>query len=327
MRRLLRTVATREMTMPTIESLFILHTAKSSAFAGHKRGDVAFVTNGFRENGVLGFVEPNTKDRVYRFRGLVLSTFAEATVQVPPFIARGNGGSGLLVLEPRAPMTTDTLAEIAAHINAGIRWRFSWSRQATVERVRRLEIPAPSGGVGKFSVRETMPTLTQSRVPKWPKKFAHVRLDSLYTLHGGDFHEASKLPAGPVPLVSCGDTNNGIMAFVDVPDENTYQHRLTISFNGMNTLTAKYHPYKFAAKDDVAVCEPLKPLQRSTEVFVQVMLNRERWRYSHYRKCFIEKLRRFDIPMPARGDVVDEPAIAELLEAHPYWKSISEQYA
>ena len=142
--------------MPKLEELFIPHTARSVAFNSHKPGNVAFVTNGFRENGVLGFVTPHPRDKVYRFLGIAFSTFAEATVQAPPFIARGNGGSGLIVLQPRRSMSADALAEIAAHINAGIRWRFSWSRQASVERIRRLEIPEPRGGIGTFRVADTL---------------------------------------------------------------------------------------------------------------------------------------------------------------------------
>ena len=63
------------------------------------------------------------------------------------------------------------------------------------------------------------------------------------------------------------------------------QDRLTIAFNG-STLAAKYHPYAFAAKDDVAVCFPKSKLRVTTELFIQVMLGREQWRFSYYRKCY-----------------------------------------
>ena len=103
--------------MPRIEEVFIPHTAKSSGFRSYQSGMVAFVTNGFRFNGVLGFVKPRPKDRVFDFLGIVLSAFCEATVQMPPFIGRGNGGSGLIVLEPKSRMGAGDLGYIAAHIN------------------------------------------------------------------------------------------------------------------------------------------------------------------------------------------------------------------
>lgn len=42
--------------MPSIEDIFEPHTARASGFADYEPGDVAYVTNGFRDNGVLGFV-------------------------------------------------------------------------------------------------------------------------------------------------------------------------------------------------------------------------------------------------------------------------------
>lgn len=307
--------------MPSLETVFTLHNARSVALGRHKAGDVAYVTNGLKRNGIVGFVKPLPGDRAFDFLGIVLSTFCEATVQVPPFIARGNGGSGLMVLEPKEKLTVAQLGYTAAYINEAIRWRFSWSRQATISRVRRLEIPEPAQAPVRLLIRKALPTLfdTGAAAAHWKATFKPFPLDALYTLKPGDFHNTSALSAGPTPLVSCGDRNNGIVRRVAVPEETVYDHRLTISFNGMNTLTAKYHPYPFAAKDDVAVCTPRRPLRLATEALVQVMLGRERWRYSFYRKCFMERLRRFAVSLPAKGGEVDEDTVAAIMSTSPYW--------
>jgi hypothetical protein len=78
--------------MARIEELFRPQTARASSFTNYDPGDVAYVTNGFRNNGVLGFAKPVPGDRVFDSLCIVLSAFCEATVQIPPFIARGNGG-------------------------------------------------------------------------------------------------------------------------------------------------------------------------------------------------------------------------------------------
>lgn len=44
--------------------------------------------------------------------------------------------------------------------------------------------------------------------------------------------------------------------------------------------TEKVHPYSFAAKDDVAVLLPLKPLSDATLLYVAALLNRMIWPYS-----------------------------------------------
>lgn len=308
--------------MSTLETLFIPHTARSSCFEDYEFGEVAFVTNGLRDNGVLGFVRPKPRDKVFDFMGIALSAFCEATVQTPPFIGRGNGGSGLVVLEPQIPMTASQLAWAAAYINVALRWRFSWYRQASVQRIRRLPIPALPHAPKPFVLTNLVPSTLahDSDIPAGP--FARFPLDTIYNMEAGDYHNASNLPVGATPLVSCGDANNGIMRLVSVPPRYVYDHKLTIAFNG-DTLTAKYHPYAFAAKDDVAVCFPRTPLRMSTEIFIQVMLNRERWRYSYYRKCFIEKLRRFEVYLPHASGSIDENRIERIVGSSPYWDFVT----
>lgn len=314
--------------MPTLEDLFVLHTARSGGYDACQPGDVAFVTNGLRDNGVLGFITPEPDDRVFGFVGIVLSAFLEATVHLPPFVARGNGGSGLIVLEPRTALSPAQLGVVAAYINSTLSWRFSWYRQTSVSRVKNLQVPVPVVESGRFRVATLLPEQSVGNGSTAAcRGFRPVRLDEIYDLVPGDFHSVSDLPPGDIPIVSCGDADNGITGFVDVSADFIYSHRLTISFNGMNTLAAKYHPYPFATKDDVAVCTPLAPLRVSTEVFIQVMLGRERWRYSYYRKCFMEKLKRFSIPLPFRDGRIDEDAIATLMGTTPYWGYIEQRLA
>lgn len=313
--------------MPTIEGLFDPHTARAAAFAAYPAGNVAYVSNGFRDNGVLGFVKPKSTDRVFESLGIILSAFCEATVQIPPFIARGNGGSGLIVLIPKEPMTAAQLGYMAAHINTALKWRFSWSRQATVDRIRRLEIPEVGKTKISFPVRDFLPVATKPTTPTWKPNFEAFPLDVLFELLPGDYHNASDLPDGDVPLVSCGDADNGVSGFVSVPPEHVYNRRLTIAFNGMNTLTTKYHPYDFATKDDVAICFPRKPLRVSTLVFVQMMMAREKWRYSYYRKCFMDKLKRQSVMLPAKDSEVDETTIETILESRTYWAALKPRLA
>ncbi|HEX4029133.1 MAG TPA: hypothetical protein VHX20_02160 [Terracidiphilus sp.] len=312
--------------MPKIEQLFKLHTAVASGFVNYAPGDIAYITNGFSNNGVVGFVKPKSSDSVYRFTGLAVSAFGEATVQIPPFIARGNGGSGLVVLEPLKTMTADQLGYVAAHFNTQIRWRFSWSRMATVDRLKALEIPRLNSRLVRYQIRPLLPARAEVTNPSWKPQFREFPLDSLFRLEAGDYYNASDLPEGDIPLVSCGDRNNGIMGFVKVPETKTYCNKLTISFNGMDTLTTKYHPYRFAAKDDVAICSPRNPLKLATLFFVQLMMGREKWRYNYYRKCFMEKLKRQTVALPAKNRRIDESTIEAIVGSSPYWSFLEKRF-
>jgi type I restriction enzyme M protein len=176
---------------------------------------------------------------------------------------------------------------------------------------------------GVLGIRSASPSFKQKKRVSSAKTMP-FRLGALYELIAGDYHSAAEVPVGNVPLVSCGDADNGITCFVTPPPDKVYRERLTIAFNGMNTLTAKYHPYTFATKDDVAVCVPRTPMRLTTQVYIQAMINRERWRYSYYRKCFLEKLKRFSIILPVKGSSIDEDIIADLVSGTPYWSALKQ---
>lgn len=153
--------------------------------------------------------------------------------------------------------------------------------------------------------------------------FTSVRLDSIFEIEPGHYHSVGHLPKGEVPMVSCGDANNGVIGNFDV-EEHLYSDKLTIASNGA-TLTAKYHPYRFAAKDDVAICTPRKPLRLSTLFFIQVMINREKWRYSYYRKCYKEKLERVPVDLPMKNGQINEDLIEKLMKGNPHWDDLEQR--
>jgi hypothetical protein len=309
--------------MKPIQEVFNLHRAKSGLFSDYEPGDVAFVGNGLGDNAVLGYVAPLAKDRVFNCRAIVISAFCEATVQMPPFIACGRAGNGLVVLEAKTPTTLGKLAFTAAYINQAVRWRFNWYRQTTVDRLKNIPVPDNAPQALVFPVVSALPNVKATTRPEWSLKTDPFELHELFDMAPGDYHVLGELPKGSIPVVSCGERQNGIAGFFDVPGPH-YRDRLTIALNG-SPLLCKYHPYDFAAKDDVAICTPKHPLRLTTLLFVQVALNRERWRYSYYRKCYMDKLRRFRIYLPAAHGEVDEETMEAVLRGAPYWDYLEKQ--
>jgi hypothetical protein len=318
--------------MARIDDLFHVRRARSRLFDEYEPGPVAYVSNGSDTNGVVGFVEPQEGDRVFGFTGIVVNAFSRAPnscgarIQTPPFIASGRSGNGLLVLEPKLSMSMGQLAYLAAYLNRVHGWRFTWYRQTTKDRFSGLPIP-DDPPVTRFPVAELLPDRGQQAAPIPPLRLKRVPLGTLFDLRPGDYHAESDLLPGAMPLVSCGDEDNGVVAFVEAPEGRIYRHQLTIALNG-RPLTTKYHPYPFAAKDDVAVATVRSALRLTTLLFVQAMLNRERWRYSYYRKCFMDKLRRFEVALPTKSDGnPDEEGMARVVEATPYWRFLEQRVA
>ena len=150
------------------------------------------------------------------------------------------------------------------------------------------------------------------------KKLKNKRISDIFKVHTGDYHATAELDFGNVPLISCGDTNNGLVGFFSIPRNKTYENTITVAYNGQ-PLTAKFHPYRFGAKDDVAVLLPRSTLNATTLFYIATMFNRMKWRYSYGRKCFRNKLVNVHIPIPItrkKGiEVIDEGVIEK---AFPY---------
>jgi len=127
--------------------------------------------------------------------------------------------------------------------------------------------------------------------------FVNKQLEELFNVVSGDFHAVKELSEGNIPLVSCGDINNGVIGYYDISEHNIYSHCLTCAYNGQ-PLTTKYHPYDFGAKDDVAVLIPHNSMRETTLLYIAGLLNNMRWRYSYGRKCFKAKMKRLSINVP-----------------------------
>lgn len=308
--------------MNRIDDIFTIHTARSVSFGDHDAGLIPFVTNGLTNNGVLGLVAADPKDKVFRFDGICVSAFAEATPHLGPFIARGNGGSGLVVLEPKTPVSHQRLIQMAAFVNAQVRWRFNWYRQISATRLGAVAIPNEMPELAGTSDDLIPEPLGRSR-GEWNLNLRTYHLHDIFDLRPGRFHALNQLESGGTPVISCGGNDNGIAGYYSVESQYIHRDKLTIALNGSPLLTL-WHPYSFAGKDDVAICTPITPLRVSTLLFIQMMMNRERWRYSYYRKCYMGKLRRFCIRLPSARDCIDEETIASVVEASPYWNYVTQ---
>jgi type I restriction enzyme M protein len=183
----------------------------------------------------------------------------------------------------------------------------------------RMEKGIPSPSAENAQTIDTSPT------------FAPALVGDLFDVVSGQYHNATNLDAGSTPLVSCGEYDNGVNGF-SKPDMGARlsANLLTVAYNGQ-PFTAKFHPYTFMAKDDVAVCTGKKDVPLETVLFAGAMFNLESWRFSYGRKCFRAKLRRSTIPMPQTKagaidhDAIDHEWIKKVIHEHPYWSYLSTQ--
>jgi hypothetical protein len=309
--------------MTIVRDLFTAQGAHSAPFDDHDTGDVPFVTNGYRDNGTLGYVTPLPEDRVFTEPAICVSAFCEATVPKNPFIARGNGGSGLTILTPKKPMSHTNLWAYAGYLSSRHGWKFSFGRMATRSRLEVLDLPVTPPHIPTADPDALLPCLGPPRHSGASLRFARVKLTQFFNVISGDFHSVEELEAGDIPLVSCGVQDNGIIGFYNPPKDKVYGNTLTVAYNGDYPLMAKFHPYCFAAKDDVAVLCPKEPIGLPAMLFIQILLNREVWRHSYGRKLYKARLEKFEVKVPLTAEGrVDEAAIQTWLEANPLWGDV-----
>ncbi len=145
--------------------------------------------------------------------------------------------------------------------------------------------------------------------------FESIRLFELFNIISGDYHATKDLDPGNIPLISCKDSNNGFLGYFDIPKNKQYKKAITVAYNG-RPLSAKYHPYTFGAKDDVAILIPRIEMSEKALIFIAAELTRLMWRYSYGRKCYREKMKRVEIlaPLIKTKDTIrmDEELISQL---------------
>jgi hypothetical protein len=304
--------------MAKVDDLFKVAKGKGGYIRDYESGVTPLVSATSLDNGVAGLVNamPEFKAPAITVERVTGSAF----VQLVDFSSVPDDVS---ILIPKQDMELNALYVVASIINSS-KWRFSFARKLTPTRLKRLElpdfesihVPKVDDFIPKTSVMTATPSLPDTT-------FNSIPLVSLFVIKSGDFHKAEDLPVGSIPLVSCGDANNGIMRFCSVPEKYIYQNALTVAYNGRPLLT-KYHPYRFAAKDDVAVLIPKKPVPLATLLFTQIMLIREMWRYSYGRKCFREKLSKMCLLFPQKNGEIDKEFIQQVVSNTSYWKFFTE---
>jgi hypothetical protein len=309
--------------MSKIEKFFYVKRGKGGYLDSYTDGTIPLISATNQDNGVYRLVngKPNFRAPAITVERVSGSAF----VQLVDF---STVPDDVHVLIPKIDMSIDKLYLVASIINNS-RWRFSYSRKLSSTRLKKFPIPdLNSWNLNLHStVSEFMQlyrTKTRNKTQIQRINLAPIPIAEFFSLHSGDFHSTSELSEGKVPLVSCGDINNGIINNFAIPPDCTFRNMLTIAYNGQ-PLTTKFHPYSFGAKDDVAVCLPKRDFKLSTLIYFQYVLNKEKWRYSYGRKCFREKLSKMKLHVPVDSNgALDENVIESMLEGIPYWDTLKE---
>lgn len=297
-------------------------------------GDAPLIGCGFLNMGVEGFFSfdaSETNENAVTIAGdgsYPLTAFYHDYV----FAAKDN----VVVCIPKDNMSLAVRQYLAVTITKS-NWRFSYGRKCYHGKLLEQRFLLPVNGHGEFDKEFVESRIKVKAKDRFPPKTVRRPLNGsplfkefvfgseLKGARAGIYHALSELDEGSVPLASCGEFRNGVIGNYDISFDQTSLNTLTIAYNGI-PLTTRFHPYRFGAKDDVAVFTNKMKLRTTTLIFIGALLNRQTWRFSYGRKCFSKKLnkQRILLPVDQRG-ILDEDFMEEVVVNSPYWKYLSER--
>lgn len=300
--------------MAKIKDLFHIENAKSKGYENYEEGDVAFVTNGNYENAILGYVNPLNKDRIFKKQSICLSSFCEASVPEVPFLPRGNGGSGLVVLVPKENMAEEELYFYASQLNM-LKWRFSFSRMLIGRRIENLELLKYKQLRFKIKekLKELLPREKEKERIQNNKNIKIVKVEDLCNVEKKKALPQNALTlGGKTPYVTTSSFNNGVSNFTD-EKPNAKGKSLTIALNG-SVGEAFFQLDDFITSGDNAVLTLRERDNPCLLLYIGVLIRNHQWRYNYYRKLTIGKLKNLSLPMPMKNEEIDLEYIERIVK-------------
>lgn len=286
-----------------ITDIFEIHTAKSKSIDDYSIGEIPFVSNGTYNNGVIGYVEPFPTDKVFKKGTISVSAFCDAIVHYSTYLPRGNGGSGLIVLEPKCFLTDKQLLTYAATINSSLKWKYSYGRMVTKKRLEKEKIPVYDTSKLYFpNVSNYIDKIKPVSKKQIEMNFVRIPIGDLFTLEHGDFHSIKDLSIGDIPTVSRINKNNGVVGLYEIPNGAKIYKPLLLTVSTV-TGDAFVQLHKFIATDNVVICTPIFKMRITTLFFIAMSLNLEKWRWSYGRQCYKTKFSKTKIFVPIKDNI------------------------
>lgn len=314
----------------TIKDLFEIENSNSKGFSAHEAGNVPFVSNGFYNNGVKGFVKPFPGEKVIDKKAVCVSSFCEATVQNAPFIPRGNGGSGLVVLLPKRKLEDNEYYYYASLINVQS-WRFSYGRMVIKPRLSKLKLQ-------KFDNIHLTKQKPESFLPKQPKnknvEIRHIRsikLTRLFNIKRKYAPYMNKVDVSKriTPYVTTTENNNGISIYCN-EKPNFSGNSTSVALDG-KCGTSFYQFDNFISGEKTAVLtmldnKDLKKYKPYILFYSAALLNTITWRYTYGLKLSIARLNDIRIPFPTNNEGVIDYETLKSLVKNSYGSTLFDKY-
>lgn len=231
-----------------------------------------------------------------------------------------------LVLTPKDSMPKEYLFYVASAIQR-IRWRFNYGRKITPQRLGRIQIKSPdeikismSFGAIFASIYPTKRTVEKVVASK--SGIVEVPITDLFEIERGQFHAIDRLERGEYPTVSRTSTDNGLVGFFSKPKKAKVYPPFVLTISTV-TGDAFLQMNRFIATDNVLVCIPKKRFDIHALLYIQAILNSQKWRYSYGRQPYRRIFQKAIVSLPAKEDgAIDYDYMRKVIVAQPYFQAL-----
>ncbi|EAJ2437779.1 methyltransferase [Campylobacter upsaliensis] len=283
-------------------------------------GDFAVVQSGEENNGVLGKIDLDyCKSKGYTYTEKPCLTVARSgSAGFVSFQKDGCvvGDSAKILLLPDEVAKTEIYLFLHSILTAN-RFKYDYGRKVTENKYMSdyIDLPAITKGHKKKPDFEFMenyikslhykPLTTKNRpenaLPLNIEKWGEFSLNSLFevVLSKGDI-KIDEVESGLIPLVSSGETNNGVVGYIDSRGDGKAE-----IFKG-NTITIDMFCNAFYQKDDfyavshgrVNILKPKFILNQYIAIFIITLIHQNKYRYSYGRALYSDEAKKMTIKLP-----------------------------
>lgn len=303
----------------------------SSALDEGKIPLISCKTEKTKEHGVEGFFDI-PEDKTYE-KCVIITCDGDQPTTASYHLHKLAAKDNVLVCIPKDNVKLSTLFYAISYLNSQ-RWRFSYGRKCYENKIDKLKIDFPvdkNGNIDEDLIEKNIkcdlkPLLPQKNktkeLNKTSIKFKEYCITELFDPLRGDFHSLQELEKGSMPTVSRTSLDNGVTGKFEPPEGATIYPAgyLTVStVSGEAFLQTE----KFIATDNVLVLEPKQQFRLSTLFFIQLMLNRQLWRYSYGRQAYETKFSETTVLLPTKGNrKLDEELMERFVKNTSYWNFV-----
>ena len=303
-------------------------------------GKYPLVTAGEFNQGVKGFIEPNTQ-KIYN-NAITIDMFCNTFVHLDDFCCDDN----ILVLQSKNPINHKALFYIATVMSMD-KYKFGYGKQYRMNSLEAHKILLPTlGGEINFSFMEKfIEELERERVEELDaylratglknyeltqsEKSALVKFDE-FSRRGGvareftleslfdNIRQGRRLKkqdqkAGVIPFIMAGVTNNGVANYISNPVAKFPANSITVDIFG-NTF---YRDYEFGAGDDTGVYYNVaQTYTKETMLYFTTVISKSLFgKFSYGQKLRSSQSLNFKIKLPTKNGEINYEFMNDFIKA------------